>query len=205
MISTLDVRKAAHLFQQLNIPILGLVENMSYLVHKGEEIYPFGEGGGENLAGELGIPFLEKIPIDKEISLCGDEGKSLSINSDSFSRFVLLNEKIVKQIRDFRNESDGVLRIDKVVYNNGEFLKINWNYSNGEGKELVWSAFQLQKNCPCANCTLDRKKNLLFENCSREVKIQSVEWVGRYGIKIQFSKGCSAGIFSFDYLRSLQE
>lgn len=78
-ISLMDVRKAVHLFEQMNIPIVGVVENMSYYNHPGtsEKIYMFGRGGGERLALEIGAPFLGQIPIDPEICRCGDEGKSL--------------------------------------------------------------------------------------------------------------------------------
>jgi ATP-binding protein involved in chromosome partitioning len=79
-VALMDVRKAAHMFEQVNIPILGIVENMSYYrqTNDGEVAYIFGRGGGERLASELGVPFLGEIPIDPEICRCGDEGKALS-------------------------------------------------------------------------------------------------------------------------------
>jgi len=78
-VSVMDVRKAVNLFNQVNIPIIGIVENMSYYQEKssGEKIYLFGKGGGERLAQEIGAPFLGSIPIDPKISQCGDEGISL--------------------------------------------------------------------------------------------------------------------------------
>lgn len=78
-VSLMDVRKAVHLFEQLNVPIVGIVENMSYYQHPAtsEKIYIFGKGGGERLASEVGAPFLGCIPIDPEVCRCGDEGRSL--------------------------------------------------------------------------------------------------------------------------------
>lgn len=78
-VALLDVRKAMYLFNQVNIPILGIVENMSYYKdrHTGQPVYLFGRGGGERLAQEAKSPFLGSIPIDSEISESGDQGYSL--------------------------------------------------------------------------------------------------------------------------------
>lgn len=81
-VAVMDVRKAVNLFAQMNVPIIGVVENMSYYHHmpNGEKIYLFGQGGGERLANEIGAPFLGGIPIDAEVCRCGDEGRSLFVD-----------------------------------------------------------------------------------------------------------------------------
>lgn len=78
-VAVMDVRKAIHLFEQVNVPIVGIVENMSYYKEpsSGEKVYIFGRGGGERLAQQVGAPFLGGIPVDPKVSFCGDEGKSL--------------------------------------------------------------------------------------------------------------------------------
>lgn len=76
-VALMDVRKAAHLFEQVHIPLIGIVENMSYYSHGKETAYLFGRGGGTRLASEFGVPFLGEIPIDPEICRCGDEGSPL--------------------------------------------------------------------------------------------------------------------------------
>jgi ATP-binding protein involved in chromosome partitioning len=69
------------MFRQLNIPILGVVENMSYFVcnHCKERTEIFGHGGGSALAEELGIAFLGEIPIDTRVRSAGDEGTPVSV------------------------------------------------------------------------------------------------------------------------------
>lgn len=100
-ISLMDVRKAINLFEQVHVPILGIVENMSYYTHPstGEKNYLFGKGGGERLALERGIPFLGGIPIDPEVCRCGDEGKSLfeetHQESPAYKAFQLMAEGVV--------------------------------------------------------------------------------------------------------------
>lgn len=78
-ISMMDVRKAINMFDQVQVPVVGVVENMSGYLHKStnEMVYLFGKGGGERLAREMGVPFLGQIPIDPELSLRSDKGISI--------------------------------------------------------------------------------------------------------------------------------
>jgi len=78
-IALLDVRKAMSLFDQVKVPLIGVVENMSYYQanDQTEKVYLFGKGGGERLAQERGIPFLGQIPLDSLVCQCGDKGESL--------------------------------------------------------------------------------------------------------------------------------
>lgn len=71
-----DVRKGMAMFQKVNVPLLGIVENMSHFVcgHCGERTEIFSYGGGERAAEKLGIPFLGRIPIDPAIRDGGDTG-----------------------------------------------------------------------------------------------------------------------------------
>ena len=80
-VSVSDVRKAVGMFRQLNVPILGVVENMSYFVcgHCHERTEIFGHGGGSGLASEMGIPFLGEVPIDTRLRAGGDEGRPIVI------------------------------------------------------------------------------------------------------------------------------
>ncbi len=70
-----DVRKAYSMFEQLHVPILGIVENMSYFeCAHGERYHIFGNGGGEALAERYGVPFLGAVPIAMSIREGGDLG-----------------------------------------------------------------------------------------------------------------------------------
>jgi ATP-binding protein involved in chromosome partitioning len=78
-VSVSDVRKAVAMFRQLNIPVLGVVENMSYFVcgHCQEKTEIFGHGGGAQMANDLSIPLLGQIPIDTRVRSGGDEGRPI--------------------------------------------------------------------------------------------------------------------------------
>lgn len=78
-VSVSDVRKAVAMFRQLNIPVLGVVENMSFFVcgHCQERTDIFGHGGGARMAQDLGIPLLGEVPIDTRVRSGGDEGQPI--------------------------------------------------------------------------------------------------------------------------------
>jgi ATP-binding protein involved in chromosome partitioning len=78
-VSVSDVRKAVLMFRQLNIPVLGVIENMSYFVcgHCQERTEIFGHGGGAHMAQDLGIPLLGEVPIDTRVRSGGDEGRPI--------------------------------------------------------------------------------------------------------------------------------
>jgi ATP-binding protein involved in chromosome partitioning len=83
-ISLADARKGFVMFQKVNVPILGIVENMSYYVctHCGQREEIFDNGGGRKAAEELGVPFLGDIPIYTSIRVSGDRGKPV-VTDDS--------------------------------------------------------------------------------------------------------------------------
>ena len=76
-----DVRKGIAMFQKVNVPLLGIVENMSYFVcgHCSERTEIFSHGGGERAAEKLGVPFLGRIPIDPAIRDGGDNGRPIVV------------------------------------------------------------------------------------------------------------------------------
>lgn len=75
-LAAMVVRKAVSMSRQLEIPILGLVQNMAWMDCPSckERVYPFGKADGDTLAAEMGIPYLLDIPIDPHISRLADEG-----------------------------------------------------------------------------------------------------------------------------------
>lgn len=98
-VSLMDSRKAAAFAQRLHLKTLGIIENMSGLIcpHCHGEIDLFKHGGGEKAAGELGLPFLGRIPIHPEIVSLGDEGRSFleaHPDSDASRAFMEIVEKI---------------------------------------------------------------------------------------------------------------
>ncbi len=75
-VSTADVRRGIRMWERVRTPVLGVVENMAGFVCTscGEHHDIFGTGGGQRLAGEMGVDFLGSVPLDTEVRRSGDDG-----------------------------------------------------------------------------------------------------------------------------------
>src|SRR3989475_7081726 len=105
-VALLDVRKALGMFQRLNVPILGIVENMSTFAcpHCGQHTAIFGAAGGQRLADEYGVPLLARLPLDPETRVGGDEGTPITVRRPDSP-----------QARAFRDLAAAVaMRVDEV-------------------------------------------------------------------------------------------
>jgi ATP-binding protein involved in chromosome partitioning len=104
-----DVRKGLMMFQKVNVPLLGIIENMSYYVcgHCGTRSDIFSYGGGERAAEKLGIPFLGRIPIDPAIRIGGDTGMPIVVADPESPQTVAFREIAAKLAgRTEKNGSD---------------------------------------------------------------------------------------------------
>jgi ATP-binding protein involved in chromosome partitioning len=79
-VSQEDARRGLEMFRLLNVPILGVIENMSYWSgSEGAAVDLFGRGGGKKMADQAGVPFLGEIPIDPNVRIGGDEGRPVAL------------------------------------------------------------------------------------------------------------------------------
>lgn len=87
-VSLEDARKAVQMFRQVRVEVLGIVENMSYLVcpHCNERVDVFSHGGGKRIAEEMGVNFLGELPLDPEVRLGGDTGRPIALREGSDPR-----------------------------------------------------------------------------------------------------------------------
>jgi len=77
-VSLVDARKGLQMFREVRVPVLGIIENMSYFVgNDGQRYEIFRHGGGKKLATEAGVPFLGELPIDPRVAECGDAGEPI--------------------------------------------------------------------------------------------------------------------------------
>ncbi|HEY0004702.1 MAG TPA: Mrp/NBP35 family ATP-binding protein [Pyrinomonadaceae bacterium] len=100
-VAVMDVRRALRMFETVSVPVLGVVENMSYFLapDTGTRYDIFGKGGGERLAEQYGVPFLGEIPLGMEVREGGDRGVP-----------VVVGEPDSAQSRAFRRVAEEVAR-----------------------------------------------------------------------------------------------
>src|SRR5216110_1923438 len=100
-VALIDARKAATMFEKVNVPVLGLIENMSYFVSPSDQqrYEIFGSGGGEREAKRLRVPLLGQIPIDIATREAGDRGEPI-VSQDRQSPVTVEFRKVAQQIRE---------------------------------------------------------------------------------------------------------
>jgi len=112
-----DVRKGMMMFQKVNVPLLGIVENMSYFVcgHCGERTEIFSYGGGERAAAKLGIPFLGRIPIDPAIRDGGDSGTPIVVADHASPQSAAFREIAQKIMVEVSSSGKGSVSIESLL------------------------------------------------------------------------------------------
>src|SRR5882757_2364801 len=104
-VSLEDARKAVHMFAQVKVEILGIIENMSYLLvpGTGEKLDIFGEGAGKKTAQTMGVNFLGEIALDAEVRIGGDTGHPVSTRDKDDPRaatFLQLARRMIERLAE---------------------------------------------------------------------------------------------------------
>jgi ATP-binding protein involved in chromosome partitioning len=109
-VSLIDARKGLEMFRQVRVPVLGIVENMSYFIGEDGKRYEiFRHGGGRKLAGDAGVPFLGEIPIDPRVAECGDTGDPIVHkypDSPVAKAYVALAQTVEKELAKIGQEPE---------------------------------------------------------------------------------------------------
>ena len=115
-ISLTDARKGANMFEKVNVPVLGIIENMSYYTNPdGSKEYIFGKGGGEKLSKELGINFLGEVSLNTNIRIAGDEGKPIVLkepDSEQAKQFKEIGSNLDDYMKKFGEKTSQKPKID---------------------------------------------------------------------------------------------
>jgi ATP-binding protein involved in chromosome partitioning len=200
-------RKGLKMFQQVNVPIIGVVENMSGFIckHCGKETPIFAKGGGEKLAGEMRVPFLGALPLDPSIMSAGESGVPvvMSNKSSEASKSILrLAELVGKKVAEIESSISADEPESVQVDREGNIL-ILWPDSH-KGKH---SPYMLRLSCECAQCKDEDSGQKLIDpkRIPLDIKITGVNPIGRYGIAIAFTDGHNTGIYTFKRLRGICE
>ncbi len=201
-------KKGLEMFRQLNIPILGVVENMSGFTcgHCGQVTPIFKEGGGSLLASDLDVPFLGAIPLDPQIMQSGEDGIPLierGTGSTGAQVFLQIAARFDQEVRKV-NARGAVTEEPKSfgLTPDGNIM-IQW----ANQPTLVLDAYRLRLNCGCANCIDENTGKRILDPAKvpQNLTVRNVQAVGRYALTFAFSDGHSTGIYPFKKLKQLEE
>ncbi len=198
--------KAIIMFNKLNTPVLGIVENMSGYVcsHCGNKEDVFGVGGAQRYATEHGIPFLGAVPLSIDIRETSDSGQPIVIShpdSPSAKAFMKIAENLAAQIsiRTANMGADNRPIPSKIELRSRQQLAIQWS----DGKETLLNCYDLRVQCPCAQCVdeMTGERRLNPAAIAKDVWPQNIAPVGRYALHFDWSDGHKSGIYTFEHLR----
>jgi ATP-binding protein involved in chromosome partitioning len=203
----LDVaRRGLRMFTQVDVPIVGIIENMSGFVcsHCGQTTDIFATGGGRRMASTMGVPYLGSLPLDPEVMQSGEDGAPLLVRdaeSPAARALLAVVERFQVEVAALAAEAAAGPR--KVTTNEAGDVLIVW----GDGHQGVHKPYNLRLNCPCAECVDEHTgaRRLDPQRVPLDIKVQRAVPVGRYALAFDFSDGHQTGIYRFDLLRELCE
>lgn len=201
-------KKGAQMFETVNVPILGIIENMSGFScgHCHEVTAIFKGGGGKKLADEVHAPLLGSIPLDPEIMMSGDDGvpllekaKNNEQHSEVAKSFLQLADNLLLSLNTMQENGQVVEALNIKLHENDGSLEITWK----DNTQSFFDAFSLRSKCPCASCVDENtgKRTLDPSSIALDIKIKEARVVGRYGLSLQFSDGHGTGIYKFKILK----
>ena len=221
-------RRGFRMMEQVNVPVLGIVENMSGFTCPscGEVTHIFRKGGGRKIADSLGVPFLGSIPLDPDIVDCGDGGTPLVASAPDTPAAQAYAE-IASTLTGGADRLGGLP------------VPFDWNVAEGVGKPSVadpgsdnppdrpvsldydaaglavgWpdgttqiaSPRDLRLSCRCAACSDEMTGKPLLDPAAVPLDVAPTRiWsVGNYAIGVAFSDGHNSGIYTFGALRRMK-
>jgi ATP-binding protein involved in chromosome partitioning len=116
-LALIDARKGLNMFRKVDVPVLGIVENMSSFVcpHCGERSDIFAHGGARAEATRLGVPFLGEIPLDMEVRATSDSGKPVVVSAPGSKVAAAYREMAAKAWAEIERQRDHARQAPRIV------------------------------------------------------------------------------------------
>ena len=194
VLSLVDVGKGIMMFDKVNVPVLGVVENMAYFICDGcdKKHFIFGGDAAEALRQRFGIELLTRLPISTDYNITFENYEKNDLTSQ-------LTDDVIKAFG--KNTVKGEAKPE--VSFNSEKITLKWD----DGETLEVKNFDLRASCRCANCIheITGKPLLDVEGIPRCIHALEVKSVGNYAISVKWSDGHSSGLFSYPAIRTLVE
>lgn len=220
-------RRGLRMMEQVKVPILGVIENMSGFTcpECGTVTHIFHQGGGAAIAQELGVEFLGKVPLDPTVVDCGDDGRPL-VRAEPDSPAAAAYRSIAATLAGTGGDVAGITspfawtladgagqpapapvtkggtsdRLAALDHENGALI-LRWT----DGAEQVLADRDLRLACQCAQCREEMSgKRLLNPNdVPLDIRLTRVWSVGNYALGMAFSDGHDTGIYTFKALHAM--
>ena len=193
-LSLVDVAKGILMFEKVDVPVLGVVENMSFFVCDNcqKKHHIFG-AGAHALTERFGLPTLAEIPLLTGLATSGTPGAAAF-------------DEAMRDLADNLHRAIGRRRIETtrpVASKRNGYLHVQWP----DGTESDVPGFVLRASCECAQCVNELTGAPILDAASipPDIEIQEMEPLGNYALSIVWSDGHSSGIYSWDLIRRIAQ
>jgi ATP-binding protein involved in chromosome partitioning len=192
------------MFRKVDVPVLGIIENMSFFVCPkcGERSDIFGHGGAKLEAEKLGIPFLGGVPLHMDIRKTSDEGQPIVATSPNGPHAQIYRDIATKAWAELHASSDARIKPPKLdISADQSGLAVTFEGAkpftlSAEMLRVMSPSAEVQGHSPDQRVTVGRKRN---------VKIKELRPVGNYAVRIVFDDGHDTGLYAWSYLQTLDQ
>lgn len=200
-LSFVDVVKGIQMFDKLKVPVVGVVENMSYFVCTkcSEKHYVFGQGARRRLVEQFGIQNSFEIPINPEISRMSDNGTPVALSGSELAQhYATVAQSVVREVAKLKH---GGLARPKVVFNPGRGIVV----TTGDGKDHIVKPADLRRACRCAVCVeeFSGKQILKPETIPDNIYPKTIQAMGNYAVAVTWSDDHASSIYPYDVMLKL--
>lgn len=201
-LALIDARKGLSMFRKVGVPVIGIIENMSYFVCPkcGEHSDIFGHGGAAAEAERLGVPFLGGVPLDMDIRARSDSGKPITATEPDSPHAQTYRDIAAKAWTELKNAQELAAKPPRLALSpDGALLVVTFACGTtyelpAEMLRVMSPSAEVQGHSPDQRVTVARK---------RHVKITDLRPVGSYAVRIAFDDGHDTGLFTWTYLQQL--
>jgi ATP-binding protein involved in chromosome partitioning len=201
-LALIDARKGLNMFRKVDVPVLGIIENMSYFVCPkcGERSDIFGHGGAKAEAEKLGIAFLGGVPLHMDIRATSDDGRPIVASSPEGEHARIYRDIAARAWEELQGAKGARLEPPKLeIVAGGTELSVAFDGAkpfllSAEMLRVMSPSAEVQGHSPDQRVTVARK---------RKVKIRELKPVGNYAVRIVFDDGHDTGLYVWSYLQIL--
>jgi len=200
-LALIDARKGLAMFQRVEVPVLGIIENMSYFLcpHCGERSDIFGHGGASKEAVKLGVPFLGSVPLHMDIRETSDRGQPIVATEPESQHTAIYCDLAAKTWSEVLAAEGTLVKPELETAADGASLTVRFP----DSPEAALSAEMLRVLSPSAEVQGHSPEQRVTVGGKSDVKITALDSVGSYAVRIRFSDGHDTGLFTWDYLLEL--